>query len=168
MMRRPSVTAAVLIGCFFALAASDDPAVPYPQGYRRWVFLHSTLIGPKHGAFDKQPCEKPCTGGIYFFYANEKALEGFRAGKFADGSVLADEMLETWQKEGFAKEGPRRGVGVMVKDSKLYSATGGWGFGSFKADSQTEELTTQERKACFGCHVPKKDRDYVFTEYHER
>jgi hypothetical protein len=165
-----AVAAASLCGCLFVLAApdSEDAAVPYPQGYRRWVHLHSTVIGPKHSAL--QSCEKPCTGGIFHFYANEKAMEGFRTGKFPDGAILADEVLETMQNESgnAASEGSRRGVGVMVKDSKRYSATGGWGFAKYARDSQTDATTAQERKDCFQCHVPKKDRDYVFTEYRER
>jgi hypothetical protein len=165
-----AVASASLTLCFLARGASDDPAVPYPQGYRHWSHLHSTIVGPKHGAFAKRPCEDPCTGGIYHFYANDKALEGFRnGGKFADGSIIADEVLETMQKpSGVALEGPRRGVGVMVKDSQLYAATGGWGFGAFTGDSQTEDLTTQERRDCYQCHVPRKDHDFVFTQYHER
>jgi hypothetical protein len=165
-----TIAAAGLLGCFVTIASpNDDAAVPYPRGYRLWAHLHSTFIGPKDGAFGKQPCETPCTGGVFYFYANEKAMEGFRTGKFADGSVIADEVLETWGNErGGAKEGPRRGVGVMVKDSKRYGDTGGWGFGRFAGDSQVEASTAEEKRACFACHAPKKDRDYVFTEYRER
>jgi hypothetical protein len=164
-----AAAASVLVACFFALAASDDPAVPYPQGYRHWSHLHSTIVGPKHGAFAKRPCESPCTGGIYHFYANQKAMEGFRTGKFADGSIIADEVLETRQpSSGTSIEGPRRLVGVMVKDSQRYSATEGWGYGGFTGDNQTEDLTSRERKECFQCHVSRKEHDFVFTEYRER
>lgn len=163
------ISAFFLVGIALAATAADDPAVPYPQGYRRWAHLHSTPIGPKHGSFKERPCEKPCTSGIFYFYGNEKAMEGFRTGKFPEGSVIADEVLEIHGDEnGNGKEGPRRGVGVMVKDTKLYSATGGWGYGRFVGDSQVEASSAKEKQACFSCHVPKKDRDYVFTEYRER
>ncbi len=57
----------------------------------------------------------------------------------------------------------------MMKDSRLYAATGGWGYGSFAGDSPTADLLSAEAKrACFQCHAPKKDRDYVFTVYRER
>jgi len=119
--------------------------------YRHWSHLHSTIVGPKHSAFAKRACEDPCTGAIYHFYANAKAMEGFlNGGKFADGSIIADEVLETHQlKGGSSKEGPRRGVGVMVKDSQLYASTGGWGFGAFDGDSQVQSLSTQERNDCY-------------------
>jgi hypothetical protein len=104
-----------------------------------------------------------------YFYSNGKAMDGFRTGKFTDGSVLADEALELHGLEnGGATEGPRRGVGVMVKDARLYAATGGWGYGSFNGDSRTEQLTSERRQACFQCHQSKKDSDYVFTTYKKR
>lgn len=153
-----------------AWGESSEPPAAYPQGYRQWTHLHSTVVGPKHSAFAKRPCESPCSGGIFHFYANSKAMEGFRnGGKFADGSILADEVLETRQTPGGASiEGPRRGVGVMVKDSRLYASTGGWGFGAFDSGSQTQILTSQEQHDCYQCHVRRQDHDYVFTVYEDR
>jgi hypothetical protein len=56
----------------------------------------------------------------------------------------------------------------MVKDSQRYASTGGWGFGSYDADSREDYLDSAAKTACFQCHIPKKDRGYVFTEYRER
>jgi hypothetical protein len=50
----------------------------------------------------------------------------------------------------------------MVKDSKKYAATGGWGFADFK-DGRPGDKALHE--TCFPCHTPAKDRDYVFTRY---
>jgi cytochrome P460 len=50
----------------------------------------------------------------------------------------------------------------MVKDSKKYAATGGWGFADFK-DGKPGSKALHE--TCFPCHAPAKDRDYVFTHY---
>jgi hypothetical protein len=51
----------------------------------------------------------------------------------------------------------------MVKDSKKYAATGGWGFAQFKnGKSDADEKLL---KTCFPCHEPIKSRDYVFTQY---
>ncbi len=50
----------------------------------------------------------------------------------------------------------------MVKDSKKYSATGGWGFADFK-DGKPGDKALHE--TCFPCHAPAKDHDYVFTRY---
>ena len=50
----------------------------------------------------------------------------------------------------------------MVKDSKKYAATGGWGFADFK-DGKPGDKALHD--TCFPCHVPVKDRDYVFARY---
>ena len=51
---------------------------------------------------------------------------------------------------------------VMVKDSKKYAATGGWGFGDFR-DGKPSDQALHEK--CFPCHAPFKASDYVFTHY---
>ena len=155
----------------FALAGdSSETRVPFPEGYRKWAFLHATLYGPKNGIFGKLPCEKPCTGGIMYFYANGKAMEGFRTGTFEDGAIIADELLETHATDdgSAAQEGTRRGVGAMVKDRQRYATTGGWGFATFDGDGKIDTLNAEGKNTCFQCHSPRKDRDYVFTVYLER
>ncbi len=157
-----AITAAV------ALRAAG-PDVPFPDGYRHWTFLHSSMVPPTFGDFAHKPCEKPCTAGLYHFYGNEKAMAGLKTGQYEDGAIFAEEMLEyLGNANGSGKEGPHRTTGVMVKDSKLYASTGGWGFGSFPHGSKVNELDEAARAACFQCHIPKKDRGYVFTEYTER
>ena len=173
MIRRTVVLmigAVSLIVCAAALAESSaDIKVPFPEGYRQWTFLHGTILPANSGTFGKKPCEKPCTGGIMYFYGNDKAMEGFRNGKFPEGSIIADELLETHGNDsGNAMEGPRRGVGVMVKDSQRYASTGGWGYASFAGGNPVDENTEAEKKACYNCHVPRKDHDYVFTQYQAR
>lgn len=146
-----------------------DPGVPYPEGYRHWTFLHSSMVSAKYSAFGRQPCEKPCTAGIFYFYANDKAMSGLRTGSYEDGAILAEEMLEfLGNQNGGGKEGQRRLVGVMVRDSQRYSTTGGWGFATYEGGSRTDNLDAAARDVCFQCHVPRKDHGYVFTEYHER
>jgi hypothetical protein len=159
--------ASALAGSLF-LGAADDAAVPYPKEYRSWTFLHSSIYGAKQGVWDR-PCEKPCTSGIFNFYANDQGVQGLRTGTFADGAVIAEELLELHGKDdGSAKEGPRRMVGVMVKDSKRYETTGGWGFGKYDGVTLVDQLGAGQRMACFQCHIPRKSRGYVFTEYRDR
>jgi Cytochrome P460 len=50
----------------------------------------------------------------------------------------------------------------MVKDSKKYAASGGWGFADL-TNGKPGDLALHEK--CFPCHAPAKDRDYVFTRY---
>jgi len=53
-------------------------------------------------------------------------------------------------------------VQFMVKDSKKYAATGGWGFADFTAGKPGNEALHQ---TCFPCHEPAKARDFIFTRY---
>ncbi|HEX3232109.1 MAG TPA: cytochrome P460 family protein [Pyrinomonadaceae bacterium] len=51
---------------------------------------------------------------------------------------------------------------LLVKDSKKYPLTGGWGFAQFTNGKPDGEAVHQ---TCFSCHEPAKDRDFVFTRY---
>jgi hypothetical protein len=142
-----------------SLWAKPNDTIPYPAGYRQWTHVKTALIGPQNPAFEN-------SGGFHHIYANGKAMEGYGAGKFPDGSVIVADFLETRENEGVTTEGPRRRIDVMVKDSKRYTATGGWGFGQFRGDSQTDRILTAESAAkCFACHAKQKERDSVFSEF---
>ena len=79
---------------FSARSGAAEAGTPYPDGYRQWTFLHSSMVPPTFDAFKKKPCEKPCMAGIFHFYANDKAMEGLRTGSYPDGAIIAEEMLE--------------------------------------------------------------------------
>jgi hypothetical protein len=153
----------------FGTLPAAGAGTPYPEGYRHWTFLHSSMVPAAFSAFGKKPCEKPCMAGVFHFYGNEQAMDGLRTGSYPDGSIIAEEMLE-WisTANGGASEGQRRVVGVMVKDSQRYASTGGWGYGSFEDGSRADKLDAKSREACHQCHIARKDQGYVFTEYRER
>jgi cytochrome P460 len=142
-----------------SLRAKPNDAVPYPAGYRLWTHVKAALIGPQSPAFEN-------SGGIHHIYANEKAMEGYRTGRFPDGSVIVADFLETRENAGVTTEGAQRRIDVMLKDGKRYAVTGGWGFEQFKGDSQTDRMVTAEIAAnCFACHSKQKERDSVFSEF---
>jgi hypothetical protein len=145
-----------------------DAGTPYPDGYRHWTFLHSSMVPPTFDGFKKRPCEKPCASGLFHFYANEKGMEGLRTGTYPDGAIFAEEMLEWLSSPGGGKEGQRRLVGVMVKDTRRYASTGGWGYGTFDDESRTDKLDGKARETCHQCHVARKEQGFVFAEYRER
>jgi len=52
-------------------------------------------------------------------------------------------------------------VQVMVKDSRRYAATGGWGFGRFVNGRAVDE---DQHRTCFACHEAHvRNHDDVFT-----
>lgn len=142
------------------LAASPlvaDADVPYPAGYRDWRHVKSMVIGEGHPLFG-------AFGGIHHLYANPKAVAGYRSGTFPDGAVIVFDLLEATPADGALTEGVRKVVGVMHKDAKKYAATGGWGFEGFGGgDSTNRVVGSNAASACFSCHAPQKDSDYVFS-----
>lgn len=138
--------------------AAPDPTVPYPNGYRRWVHVGTTLVGPQSPFFAG-------SGGIHHIYANEKAVKGYESGTFPDGSIVVFDLLDTKEVNGATSEGPRKRIDVMLKDAQRFPSTGGWGFERFLGDGDTDPALTAEQKAtCFGCHERRKVQDYVFSK----
>lgn len=141
-----------------ALAADPAP-VPYPEGYRDWTHVKSMVINPGHPLYD-------AFGGIHHLYANRKALQGYRSGKFPDGAVIVFDLLEAKDGGNAVQEGGRKVLGVMHKDAKKWKDTGGWGFEGFKGDSKTERAVGRNAAgACYACHTQQKDKDFVFSAY---
>ena len=148
-----------LLCCIWGFADGEDPGVPYPGEYRKWVHVKSTVIGPEHPRY-------ATIGGIHHFYANEKAMEGYRSGKFPDGSVLVDDQLEFIKESGgVSSEGARRRIAAMLKDGARYRETGGWGFEVFKGDGIAPGLDAEGKATCFACHWTQKDHDSIFSRY---
>ena len=164
-----SVLAIIVAFAHRTTVRADEPTVAYPEGYRNWTFLHGSMVPGSFGAFSKSPCVKPCTNGIFYFYANGLAMKGLRTGIYDDGAIIAEEMLEFKILEnGLGGEGRRALTAVMVMDRNRYASTGGWGFGNFDEGSKVNTLDAKAQKACFQCHMPKKDNGYVFSRYGDR
>ena len=141
-----------------AASSGQGATVPYPEGYRSWAHVKSTAVGPAHPRFT-------AVGGFQHLYANAVAMEGYRTHAFRDGSVIVFDWLEMRDTNGTFVEGPRRQVDVMVKDTKRYAATGGWGFQRFVKDSQTELAASPTPQQCFACHQKLGKADLVLSSY---
>lgn len=69
-------------------------------------------------------------------------------------------------------------VDLMVKDSKRFADSGGWGYAVFEYDAATDTFTpgttanqppqANDAKCGFACHTIVKKNDYVFTQYQHR
>lgn len=99
---------------------------------------------------------------------NDVAIKAARAGKTApwpDGTIIAKLVWKEQNHPNWAQAivpGEFGGAEAMIKDSKKYAETGGWGFGHWEAG----KLVMHEKDkaaACFACHMPMKDADYVYT-----
>ncbi|GIK85310.1 MAG: hypothetical protein BroJett026_07910 [Betaproteobacteria bacterium] len=158
--RSPLVHLAAAVALALAAAAADAGApVPYPEGYRQWTHVKSMQILPGHPLYD-------AFGGVHHIYANAKAMQGYRDGRFPDGAVIVFDLRDARTEGSAVTAGARKVVGVMHRDAKRWADTGGWGFEGFKGDSRTERAVGADAKtACFGCHAPQQARDYVFSAF---
>jgi hypothetical protein len=162
----PGITAVTtLAGCVvLGLPAASSNAqshvspvygVAIPDGYRSWELLAPALEG--------EPLNE-----LRAVVGNSTALQAYRKGTalFPDGTVL---VKLAWKRvaspdfEAAAIPGPATTVQVMVKDSKRYANTGGWGFGRFVEGRPVDKA---QHETCFACHEARvKARDYVFTRF---
>jgi Cytochrome P460 len=141
------------------LAASRfTDAVPYPAGYREWTHVKSMVVLPSSAAF-------PTGGGMHHVYANAAAMAGFSTGRFPDGAILVFDLLRASENSGVIAAAERERLDVMVKDSKRYAATGGWGFERFLSNDTTPSLTEEHRKLCVECHDQRSEHDRVFSTF---
>ena len=158
---------------------AQEPAPIYgikmPAGYRDWALISVARVG---GALNDLRAK----------LGNDVAIRAYREGKlpFPDGTIIArvawkqvtseennkavrpiverglgNAVAESLLTESFVA-GPATNVQFMVKDSKKYASTGGWGFAQFTNGKPDGEAV---HKTCFSCHEPAKDRDFAFTRY---
>jgi hypothetical protein len=155
----------------YASGQSDADSSPIygvkiPVGYRDWklIAVDQLLVAGKTDQLRAQ-------------FGNDIAIKAFKEGTvpFPDGAIIAAIHWTRVPSEDNNKvlAGPFPGaqsfvvgspvnVQFMVKDSRKYAATGGWGFADFMGGKPGDKAL---HETCFPCHTPAKDRDYVFTHY---
>jgi hypothetical protein len=145
--------------------ATDDPAkkVDFPKNYRDWKHVKSMVIfSDKHPLFD-------AFGGIHHIYANPKAMKGLTSPshKFPDGAAFAFDLKEAKESTGAYVEGNRKFVATMVKDSKKYAETEGWGWQAWEGGDIKKPVlkSHHDQKVCATCHKDVNSKGFVFTEY---
>ncbi|HEY4326691.1 MAG TPA: cytochrome P460 family protein [Mucilaginibacter sp.] len=160
--RNVILTRGLTLSCFTLIAATyfrpaDGNDVPYPEGYRSWAHVKTALIQKGSPAFVHW-------GGFHHIYGNAKAIDGYKAGKFDDGSILVFDVLEATSRDSVVSEGKRRLIDVMVKDAQKFKTTGGWGYEEFAGDSKTDRrIGAMAVTSCYNCHAQQKANDNVFS-----
>jgi hypothetical protein len=179
MRRMAVVTALVTLLGGSALAAQNKYSQKVPgglafsefKGYEGWHLISISQDGPLFAAI----------------LGNPTMIAAYEAGIPASGKPVPDgarmakiHWVPTKLKTFSAATvpGTLHDVDFMVKDSKRFQDSGGWGYGAFEYDSASHAFrpanTTDQppqandAKCGFGCHTIVKNRDYVFTEYPSR
>ena len=152
--------AALVTAGWLGAAETTAPLVPYPEGYRGWTHLGS--VTTERNEKDK---ERLPHGIIHHLYANEKAMEGLRTGKYPEGAMFVADWFPLKVKyPGSLDEDARDRTDVMIKDAR-FAATGGWGFDQFQKDSkEIRKINGAAPNHCFECHTKVQASDYVFSK----
>lgn len=153
----------IIAGAFVVQrVGADSPGLKYPEGYRSWTHVKSMLIHSKdHPLYDP-------FGGLHHVYVNDKGAKALKnGGTYPDGSVVVFDLYDVKEDNGAYVATERKFIGVMVKDSKKYKETGGWGWDVFKGNSTTGGNVKDAKTECFNCHASQKESDYVFSKYQQ-
>jgi hypothetical protein len=149
--------------------------ITLPPGYRDWALISVAAVGPP-------------LNDIRAKLGNDVAMSDLRQGTipYRDGAIIArlawkqtkdpqtgNALQQQAQQMGLSVDaiaellnqtfvaGPATNVQFMVKDSKKYASTGGWGFAQF-TNGKPDAIV---QRTCFACHEPAKASDFIFTRY---
>jgi hypothetical protein len=184
-MKRKSIGVIVFFGVFLivlaalAMAAQDKYTLKVRnglsfsefRGYEAWQVVSISQDGPLLAATLANPVMiKAYLDGAP---GNDKP--------FPDGSKLAKIHWNPKKMETFPAAtvpGTQHDMDFMVKDSKRFADSGGWGYAVFEYNAASDTFTPgtmadkppqgNDAKCGFTCHTGVKTRDYVFTDYGHR
>ena len=149
----------------FSPYVDDEGNISFPEGFRTSMVHLGSWFVPEGGA-----------SGFHDVYTEKASVEMFRkTGKFPDGATLVKELrasnagtYTTGQGVSYATDSLKQWF-VMIKDAKgrftdnpLWGE--GWGWALYKPDDRGKNNATNYKTDCLGCHVPVKDKDWVYTE----
>jgi hypothetical protein len=165
------VTAIMAAGGGIALAAQDKYTVQIPgglslsefRGYEQWEVIAGSQSG----------------NVIAVTVGNPAMVAAYKSGLPAEGKTFPDgvKMVKIhWtakkSPDGFPALVPDtlHDLDTMVKDSKRFPDTGGWGYAQFNYDTASSTFSPLGKgPGCgFACHTKVASKDYVFTLYPPR
>ena len=156
----------------YALKIPNGLAFSEFRGYETWPVIAISHNGDKLAAI----------------LGNPAMINAYKAGIPANGKPFPDgaKMVKVhWNSKVDSGEpgaptlpDTQHDVDLMVKDSKRFADSGGWGYGAFEYDAASDTFTPatlkdkppqgNDAKCGFACHTAVKTKDYVFTAYDHR
>ena len=172
--------ALAVLGVSAAISSQDKYTLKVPnglafsefKGYEGWQTISISNNG----------------GLLAVILGNPAMIDAFKAGvprngqPFPDGAKMAKIHWNPKKNESAPGQplvpNTLHDIDFMVKDSKRFADSGGWGYGEFEYDAASDTFRpgTQadqppqgnDAKCGFACHTIVKMQDYVFTEYPKR
>ncbi len=156
----------------YALKIPNGLAFSEFRGYESWQVISISHNG----------------GAVAAILGNPVMIDAYKAGipangkPFPDGAKMAkvhwNAKVNPNEPGGPTVPGAQHDVDFMLKDSKRFADSGGWGYGVFEYDAASDTFRlgnlkdkppqANDAKCGFVCHTLVKTRDYVFTDYGHR
>lgn len=150
----------------FTLKAPNGVAFSEIRGYETWQ-----VIAPSYD-----------NDGLKIILGNTVMINAYKEGipgngkPFPEGSII---VKITWSKRKSpvypiaTEPDTLHSVQVIVKDSKRFPETSGWGYARFLYDAASDMFKpygsdSSFEKECYQCHTIVKAKDYIFTSYPRR
>jgi hypothetical protein len=166
------VAALAVLGGNAAISAQDKYTVQVPnglsfsefRGYEDWNVVAVSQSGDL----------------IEVIVANSAMIDAYKTGAPANGKPFPDGAKTAkihWNAKKSA-EAPApttvpdtlHDVDFMMKDSRRFASSGGWGYAQFNYNTASDTFTPEGTGADCGyaCHTIVTTKDYVFTAYPKR
>jgi len=179
MLTIPAIAVLFAVMGSWAILAQDKYTLKVPgglafsefKGYESWQLISISQDGPLIAAILGNPA---------MIAAYQAGVPG-NGKPFPDGAKMAKihwtpKKLETFPAA--TVPGAQHDVDFMVKDSKRFADSGGWGYAVFEYDTASDKFKPgtlagkppqgNDARCGYACHTGVKARDYVFTEYGHR
>lgn len=151
-MMKKFIKSLILCSLYFPIARAEVQLNDYKDFQSKWPLITVRF--------------REDSGEMRFTWGNDKGMKGLDAGKgvYEEGSVFAKVSFKSEEDPSFISSkvpsGARR-VQLMIRDSKKYASTDGWGY--FLFDSLGKPVKTDEN-ACAACHRVVPERGFVFSQ----
>jgi mono/diheme cytochrome c family protein len=128
--------------------------IAFLPDYKNWKAISST------DRFDNQT--------LRVILGNEVAVKAIAENKinpWPDGTIFAKvAWFQQPDDSGIVRTGAFQQVEFMIRDSKKYASTKGWGWARWRGtDLKPYGANAHFTEECVSCHTPVRDNDYVFT-----
>ena len=175
-----AVLSIAVVSVIAASATQDKYSVKVPgglafsefKGYESWEVINVSHNGEAMAAILGNPA----------MIAAYKAGIPANGKPFPDGAKMAKVHWAAVKNEDYPGKptagGVQKNMDFMVKDSKRFADSGGWGYAVFEYDAATNTFRpgdensrppqAHDAKCGYACHTSVQNRDYVFTNYGTR
>src|SRR5215472_16550133 len=136
------ITATLALVAVTTIAAQSADDLKLPTGYRTWFHVNTMVVDKASPLFES-------LGGMHNVSANARAVAALKkGGPYPDGSQFVTDLHDFTVTDGSYVEGARKGLATMIKNTKKYSSTGGWGFQFWAEGDAKKPQVTDAANQC--------------------